>query len=272
MSPSDTSSQFPEPVVDASCIYGPVKSWRLGWSLGVDLLLHSSICSFNCVYCQLGDIQVKTDERRVYVPTEQVERDVRKSDWEKADVVTISGNGEPTLASNLGEVLVFLKEYTGKPTTVLTNATLLHRADVRADLQHATHVACKIDAASDVVLQRMNRPVPGITLERILQGIRQLRECYTGKLSLQCMFMPTNREDFQALAKLVGSLDVDEIQLNTPKRPYPMNWLVENRGNHGEPITESRLLQTISEEEAQRIEAQVKEAMGNRIPLISIYR
>jgi hypothetical protein len=65
---------------------------------------------------------------------------------------------------------------------------------------------------------------------------------------------------------------VDEIQLNTPKRPYPMNWLVENRGNHGEPITESRHLQTISEDEATQLEAWVKEATQGRIPLISIYR
>jgi wyosine [tRNA(Phe)-imidazoG37] synthetase (radical SAM superfamily) len=255
-----------------SCIYGPVKSWRLGWSLGVDLLLNSSICSFNCVYCQLGDIQIKTAERKIYVPTDKVERDIRLSDWEKADVVTVSGNGEPTLASNLGEVLQFINEYTGKPTTVLTNATLLTQPAVRADLQYATHVACKIDAATDAVLQRMNRPVAGISFDQIIAGIQQLRAEYTGKLSLQCMFMPTNRDDFEALTQLIGGLEVDEIQLNTPKRPYPMNWLVENRGNHGEPITESRHLQTISEDEATQLEAWVQEATQGRIPLISIYR
>jgi wyosine [tRNA(Phe)-imidazoG37] synthetase (radical SAM superfamily) len=256
----------------ASCIYGPVKSWRLGASLGVDLLLHSSICSFNCVYCQLGDIQVKTAERKIYVPTEKVERDLRLSDWEKADLVTVSGNGEPTLALNLGEVLQVIREYTGKPSTVLTNATLLNDPAVRQDLNYADHVACKLDAATDTVLQRMNRPVAGISMARIVKGIQTLRRGYGGKLSLQCMFMPTNREDVEALAKLLESLEVDEIQLNTPKRPYPMSWLVENRGNHGDAIVESRILSTISEEEATRIEALMTEATGGKIPLVSIYR
>jgi wyosine [tRNA(Phe)-imidazoG37] synthetase (radical SAM superfamily) len=256
----------------ASCIYGPVKSWRLGASLGVDLLLHSSICSFNCVYCQLGDIQVKTAERKIYVPTEKVERDLRLSDWEKADLVTVSGNGEPTLALNLGEVLQVIREYTCKPSTVLTNATLLNDPAVRQDLNYADHVACKLDAATDTVLQRMNRPVAGISMARIVKGIQTLRRGYGGKLSLQCMFMPTNREDVEALAKLLESLEVDEIQLNTPKRPYPMSWLVENRGNHGDAIVESRILSTISEEEATRIEALMTEATGGKIPLVSIYR
>lgn len=256
----------------ASCIYGPVKSWRLGASLGVDLLLNSSICSFNCVYCQLGDIQIKTAERKIYVPTEKVERDLRLSDWEKADLVTISGNGEPTLAFNLGEVLQVIREYTGKPSTVLTNATLLNDPTVRQDLKYADHVACKIDAATDAVLKRMNRPVSGISMASIVKGIQTLRGSYAGKLSLQCMFMPTNREDVEALAKLIESLEVDEIQLNTPKRPYPMSWLVENRGNHGEAIVESRILSTISEEEATRIEALIREATGGKTEIISIYR
>ncbi len=129
-----------------------------------------SICSFNCVYCQLGDIQVKTAERKIYVPTEKVERDLRLSDWETADLVTILGNGEPTLALNLGEVLQVIREYTAKPSTVLTNATLLNDPAVRADLNYADHVACKLDAASDVVLQRMNRPVAGIDMASIASG------------------------------------------------------------------------------------------------------
>ena len=256
----------------SSCIYGPVQSWRLGASLGVDLLLNHSICSFNCVYCQLGDIQVKTAERKIYVPTEKVERDLRLSDWEKADLVTISGNGEPTLALNLGEVLQVIRDYTHKPSIVLTNATLLNDPAVRADLNYADQVACKLDAATDAVLQRMNRPVAGIEMASILSGIRALRQSYQGKLSLQCMFMPTNHEDVEALVELVKDLDVDEIQLNTPKRPYPMTWLVENRGNHGEAIVESRVLKTISQEEATRIEGLFAESMQGRVPLISIYR
>ena len=88
-----------------STVYGPVNSWRVGRSLGVDVLCVNSVCSFRCVYCQLGRINVHTAERRVYVPTERVLEDLRASDWRGADVITLSGSGEPTLAANLGEVV-----------------------------------------------------------------------------------------------------------------------------------------------------------------------
>jgi wyosine [tRNA(Phe)-imidazoG37] synthetase (radical SAM superfamily) len=257
---------------NASSIYGPVKSWRVGASLGVDLLLNSSICSFNCVYCQLGDIQVKTAERQVFVPTAKVERDLRLSAWEQADVITFSGNGEPTLALNLGECLQMVAAYTGKPTMVLTNATLLNDPQVRADLAHADHVACKLDAATEAVLTRMNRPVAGINLEQIVTGIEALRAGYTGKLSVQCMFMPTNLADAEALASLLQRLQPDEVQLNTPKRPYPLSWVVESRGNHGDPLVESRHLRTLSEPEADAIEALLTEALGPNVLLRSIYQ
>jgi wyosine [tRNA(Phe)-imidazoG37] synthetase (radical SAM superfamily) len=254
----------------ASCVYGPVHSWRVGWSLGIDLLLNQSICSFNCIYCQLGDIQVKTAQRKLYVPTDRLERDLRLSQWEQADIITFSGNGEPTLGLNLGEAIHLVKEYTGKPVMVLTNATLLNDPAVRRDLAAADQVACKLDAPNDTILQRMNRPVPGVTMENILSGIKALRAEYTGKLSLQCMFMPSNLEAVQDLTALINQLSVDEVQLNTPKRPYPLRWIVENRGNEVKAPVESRTLRTISESEADAIEASLRAQVT--APILSIYR
>ncbi len=94
-----------------SSIYGPVRSWRLGLSLGVDILCIDSICSFECVYCQLGKINRVTATRDVFVSTEKVLDDLKKSDWQKADVITFSGSGEPTLAKNLGEVIEKIKKF-----------------------------------------------------------------------------------------------------------------------------------------------------------------
>jgi wyosine [tRNA(Phe)-imidazoG37] synthetase (radical SAM superfamily) len=247
-----------------------VQSWRLGWSLGVDLLLTHSTCSFNCIYCQLGDIQVKTAERKIYVPTEQVERDLRLSAWEKADVVTLSGSGEPTLALNLAEVITLIKDYTHKPVMVLTNATLLHLPEVRHALREADHVACKLDAATDTVLQRMNRPVAGVTLETIVAGIVALRAEYKGKLSLQCMFMPSNHDEVEAMATLAQRIAPDEVQLNTPKRPYPLEWVVDSRGNHAEALVKSQTLSTVSPQRATAIEALLKAKIT--CPVLSIYR
>src|SRR5688572_4532892 len=130
-----------------STVYGHVRSWRVGQSLGVDMLFTSSICSFRCVYCQLGKIEIPTTERKVYVATEKVLADLEASAWEQADVITFSGSGEPTLAANLGETICAIKARTGKPVMVLTNATMLNDPGVRADLMAADKVFCKLDAA-----------------------------------------------------------------------------------------------------------------------------
>ena len=253
-----------------SSVYGPVNSWRVGASLGIDLLLETSICSFNCIYCQLGDIQLKTAERKIYVPTARVEHDLRRSDWEKADIVTLSGSGEPTLAANLAEVIHMIKEYTHKPVMVLTNATLLNDPAVIHDLQEADIVACKLDAASEAGLKQMNRPVAGITLESIVAGIKNLKASYKGKLALQCMFMPTNLREVQDLADIINDIQPDEVQLNTPKRPYPLEWHSDSRGNHGEKAYPTRELRVVSPPQADEIEALLQEK--THVPILSIYR
>jgi wyosine [tRNA(Phe)-imidazoG37] synthetase (radical SAM superfamily) len=261
-------SDIAEVASDKSSVYGPVHSWRVGSSLGVDLLLQQSTCSFNCIYCQLGDIQLKTSERKIYVPTAQVEHDLRRSRWEEADIITLSGSGEPTLALNLREVIHLIKEYTHKPVMVLTNATLLHDPNVIHDLQEADVIACKLDAATEAGLKQMNRPVAGITLENIISGIKKLRANYRGKL--ECMFMPTNQREVEALADIINDIHPDEVQLNTPKRPYPLEWHLDSRGNHGEKAYPTRVLRTVTPPQADEIEVLLREK--TRVPILSIYK
>ena len=254
-----------------SSVYGPVESWRVGKSLGIDLLLQTSICSFNCIYCQLGDIQNKTIERKIYVPTDQVEWDFKNSAWEQADIVTLSGSGEPTLALNIAEIIAFIKDYSHKPVCVLTNGTLLTDPQVRKDLAQADQVAVKIDATDPELLQRINRPVPGLTLNSIIEGTKQLRQEYKGKLAFQCMFMPGNQSDLDRLAALINDIKPDEVQLNTPKRPYPLEWVLDSRGNHSAmKSVPTAVLRTITPDEAQALE----ETLRSKItaPLISVYR
>lgn len=263
-------SDIAEVAEEKSSVYGPVHSWRVGSSLGVDLLLQLSTCSFNCIYCQLGDIQLKTAERKIYVPTAQVEHDLRRSRWEEADIITLSGSGEPTLALNLREVIHLIKEYTHKPVMVLTNATLLHDNAVIQDLQEADIVACKLDAATEAGLKQMNRPVPGVTLESIISGIKKLKANYSGKLALQCMFMPTNHGEINALADIINDIQPDEVQLNTPKRPYPLEWHLDSRGNHGEKAYPTRTLRTVSPPQADEIEEMLRQR--TQVPILSIYK
>ena len=72
-------------------VYGPVASWRFGWSLGVDLILSTSVCSLNCVYCQLGPIQERTNERREFLPTERVLADLEAHEWQRSEIVIRHG-------------------------------------------------------------------------------------------------------------------------------------------------------------------------------------
>jgi wyosine [tRNA(Phe)-imidazoG37] synthetase (radical SAM superfamily) len=173
----------------ASTIYGPVRSWRLGLSLGVDLLCVDSICSFECVYCQLGKINRVTTRREVFVSTAKVLEDLRNSDWRSADVITFSGSGEPTLAANLGEVIEKIKQITQKPVVVLTNSTLLRDEQVRRELLKADKIFCKLDAWSDEMLKRANHPHAGISLEPIVSGICALRREFDGFLAIQTMIL-----------------------------------------------------------------------------------
>lgn len=264
------ASDIAEVTAEKSSVYGPVHSWRVGSSLGIDMLLETSTCSFNCIYCQLGDIQLKTAERKIYVPTAQVEHDLRRSRWEEADIITFSGSGEPTLALNLGEVIHMIKEYTHKPIMVLTNATLLHDPQVVQDLQEADIVTCKLDAATEAGLKQMNRPVAGVTLDSIVTGIQNLQANYSGKIALQCMFMPTNLREVELLAELINTIHPDEVQLNTPKRPYPLEWHLDSRGNHGEKAYPTRQLRTVTVLQADEIEALLQSK--THVPILSIYR
>jgi wyosine [tRNA(Phe)-imidazoG37] synthetase (radical SAM superfamily) len=260
----------------ASSVYGPVKSWRVGQSLGIDLLLQTSTCSFNCIYCQLGDIKLKTIERQIYVPTQQVERDLRLSNWEQADIITLSGSGEPTLALNLGEVIHMIKEYTGKPVMVLTNATLLHNPAVQHDLQQADVVAAKLDAISEAGLQQMNRPVAGVTFNGIIEGIKAFRAVYAGKLCLQCMLMPTNstllESDITAFVDTIQAIGPDQVQLNTPKRPYPLDWHLDSRGNHEAVDYPSRVLRTLDRQQATQLEQALRACLTPETQLVSVYQ
>lgn len=255
-----------------STVYGPVNSWRVGRSLGIDLLFTSSICSFRCLYCQLGKIETPTRERKVWVPTEKVMADLEASDWRSADMITFSGSGEPTLAANLGECIRLIKARTGKPVMVLTNATMLEEPEVRADLRDADRVYCKLDAGDEKTLHLIDRPVEGITLAGIVRGIKALKAEYPGYLAIQSMFMPVNKKAVDAFAAVLRDIGPAEVQLNTPLRPVPRGWYIEARGNHereNAPYDAVDLVH-LTREEAKDLEARLRELTGLKI--VSVYK
>ena len=249
-----------------STVYGPVRSWRFGLSLGVDLLFTNSICSFRCNYCQLGKINIHTRERRVYVPTERVMNDLRASNWQAADVITLSGSGEPTLAANIGEVIDEIKTLTGKPVVVLTNASLLNQAEVRHDLRHADKVFCKLDAIDEHRLKTINRPVEDITLHGIIEGIKEFRKEYEGYLGIQIMVQGSRSgKHLRQLARLLKEIAPDEVQINAPLRPIPLAWCLEARGNNDSYSRPAIRPKTIAREEISQIAATLRNLTGYKI-------
>lgn len=207
---------------DTITTYGPVPSWRLEKSLGIDPICKRKVCSFDCTYCQLGRTTEKTVERRVFVPTEQIKRDLEEVMGKvEADVVTFSGTGEPTLAKNLGEAIKVAKEISGLPIAVLTNSSLMTREDLRRDLARADIVVGELDAPNEELFKQINQPHEGILLADIIEGMKKFREEFKGKFALEVMFVPENKPFSQEIAGLARKIGPDEVQINTPLRPSP---------------------------------------------------
>ncbi len=201
-------------------VYGPVPSWRLGSSLGIDLVSRDEkTCSFDCIYCQLGETVNHQSERQEFVPIEEVEKELHMLKGVEADCATFSGVGEPTLASNLGEGIILARKILGLPIAVLTNSSLIFREDVQEDLLNADLVVAKLDAADEATFQAVNRPIPGLHLNHILTGLREFRKKYRGKLALQMMFVEVNKNCAADMARIAEMLSPDEVQINTPLRP-----------------------------------------------------
>jgi len=204
-------------------VYGPVSSWRLGRSLGVDpICREGKVCSFDCVYCSLGPTTEKTIERRVFVPAEQVAQALEKALKKvRPDIITFSGTGEPTLAKNLGELIETVREVSKLPIAVLTNSSLKFRKDVRRDLAKADIVKGKLDASNDDILGIVNRPHEEISLSKIVAGLKKFRKEFDGKFAIEVMFIPENKNFSDEIAEFVGAIEPDEVQINTPLRKSP---------------------------------------------------
>jgi len=201
-------------------IYGPVPSWRLGSSLGVDPISKGEkICTFDCVYCQLGKRRCVGDERAIFVSAEEVMKEIISLPPLKIDYITFSGTGEPTLAENLGEMIKAVRRIRPERIAVLTNSSLMHREDVMKELFSVDLVVAKLDAPSQAIFDRVNKPMSGIRFEAVARSIKDFRSRYKGKLALQIMFIEENKTFAKELARIAGEIAPDEVQLNTPLRP-----------------------------------------------------
>jgi wyosine [tRNA(Phe)-imidazoG37] synthetase (radical SAM superfamily) len=204
--------------------YGPVPSRRLGISLGVDLV-PKKICTYDCIYCQIGRTTLQTIERKAYIPARSILRDVKEALQERGDTVdyvAISGSGEPTLNSAIGEVIHGIKKITSTPVAVITNSSLIHLEAVRQALLEADCIMPSLDAVTPFIFQTINRPHSAIEIEQIIQGLTTLRKEYNGRIWLEillCRGVNDSGEEIEAFRQAIRTIRPDKVHLNTVVRP-----------------------------------------------------
>ena len=207
----------------SSCVFGPVPSRRLGRSLGVDLVPFKT-CSFDCVYCQLGPTTCKTIARQPYVPVEKVITELSDSlrPGLALDYVTLSGSGEPTLHSELGDIVEAIKERTPVPVAILTNGSLLWDEPVRQACARADLVLPTLAGHDSSSFATIHRPCSELTARRHIDGLVAFGEEYAGPVWLEVFVLEginTTEADFEALSTLIKQIRPARIQLNTAVRP-----------------------------------------------------
>ncbi len=209
-------------------VFGPVPSRRLGLSLGVDLL-RPKTCTLDCVYCELGPTSLHTLQRGRYRDARSVLAEVEKRLAEldyPPDYITLAGSGEPTLHQELGMVLRELKKLSPARLAVLTNGTLCTDPAVRADLSAADVVVPSLDAASQDVFEKVNRPANGLLISAIIKGLEELRDEFPGQLWLEVLLVEglnDSPQEIQGIVEAARRIRPDKVQLNTIIRPpaYP---------------------------------------------------
>jgi wyosine [tRNA(Phe)-imidazoG37] synthetase (radical SAM superfamily) len=211
-------------------LYGPVPSRRLGRSLGVDLIPHK-VCTYNCIYCQIGETTEKTLIRKEYVPVNgilnEVETFLLRGGIPLVDYLSLGGSGEPTLHSEIGRIIEGVKAITSIPLAVITNGALLYDQEVKEDLLKADVVLPSMDAVSPEVFEKINRPYPGFSVQRIIEGLGEFRKAFKGQIWLEILFckgVNDKPEEIKKMKKVIERIQPDLIHLNTVVRPPSEKW------------------------------------------------
>lgn len=210
-------------------VFGPVRSGRLGLSLGLDLL-GDAICSFDCVYCEVGPTRVLTTERAAYVPARDI-LDELSAWWEGAgnhparrpDAITLGGSGEPCLNSEIGEVIAGVRRIApGTPVAVLTNSAHLADPAVRRDLRGADIVLPSLDTLVPREMARLNRACPGLAPQALAHGLLAFRAEFSGRIFLEILLAAGYNDsagNLEALREFVPRLAPDRVDVATLTRP-----------------------------------------------------
>ncbi|MDD5595252.1 MAG: radical SAM protein [Candidatus Omnitrophica bacterium] len=207
-------------------IYGPVTSRRLGKSLGLSLTPYK-VCSFDCLYCQLGRTTEVTLEKKDYIAIDEILEELKSwflqhsQEVPELKYITFSGSGEPTLNINIGKLIQEIKKITPVPIAVITNASLLSDSSIRQAILSADLIVPSLDAVTMSVFQRIDRPHADIKIEEVINGLIELRKEFKKEIWLEIMLVSGVNDDIRQIRKfqeVIEKIKPDKIQLNSPVR------------------------------------------------------
>ena len=204
-------------------IYGPIPSRRLGKSLGISPIPRKA-CNYSCIYCQLGRTNMLGNTRKLFFPVKDIIDEFINytADSIEYDVISIVGEGEPTLYLGLGELIVELKKLTNKPVAVITNGALLYDENVRNELMKADIVLPSFCAYNPELFKKINRPFGRIGYQEVFDGLVEFSKNFKGQIWLEIMLMKginDSDEDITNFKNVIKEIRYDALYLNTPVRP-----------------------------------------------------
>lgn len=212
-------------------LFGPVNSRRLGISLGVDLVPYK-YCPLNCVYCEVHRTTHLIDVRQEFFPPEEIiaELDHFLASAPHLDYITFSGAGEPTLNSSIGSIIAHIRSrYPQYRLALLTNGILMHDERVRREVIDCSLVLPSLDAASQEAFERVNRPVPGLLIGDLIEGLSRFRSEYTGQIWLEVFIIEGVNDSIAELDALIAAITriaPDRVQINSLDRPGTEDWVL----------------------------------------------
>jgi wyosine [tRNA(Phe)-imidazoG37] synthetase (radical SAM superfamily) len=204
-------------------VFGPVPSRRLGLSLGVSPIPEKT-CNYTCTYCQLGRTTHMINKREMFYPVEEIASQVKAVLKKNSaiDVVSIVGEGEPTLYAGLGELIDTIKTFTDKPVALITNGALFYDEQVRAESAKADIVLPSLDGYDETSWKAIDRPHGKLKYEDVIDGLVKFGQEYSGQNWIEIMLLKGSNDTDKALngfAELLSKIKYDRLYVNTPVRP-----------------------------------------------------
>ncbi len=212
--------------------FGPVPSRRLGKSIGVNNI-PPKICTYSCIYCQLGrTLKLQIERKPFYNPEtllEAVKEKIQraKENEESIDYLTFVPDGEPTLDIHLGREIELLQKL-GFKIAVITNASLIWDLDVQEDLKKADWVSLKIDAVDKETWKKVNRAHGELKFGKILDGILEFSSLFKGDLTTETMLVQGINDQTEKIdqdADFIAGLNPKISYISIPTRPPAENWV-----------------------------------------------